>query len=236
MLFKIVPTLSLLLVGSVHSFAPSIVAHPKTCPMVLNAKKSADEVVSKPSLSVGTFVEFEEKKHRVHIGKIADVEHKSNGGTRYCVVDDDGHKFHIAEKAVHFSILPPNSPGPANQLYREFVEAQRASADELQSKLDISPDLLELAWEESLASEEASGEHAGLTPDGLIELVHSHAASTIEKYQAWRLLQSDIAHVFFKDMKDHGRITSFKVKARKTVDLAKQAFCNSHTDSDLCLV
>jgi len=202
----------------------------------LEAKKHTDDSASKHSLAVGTFVEFEEKQRRVHIGKIAEVEHKSNGGTRYSVEDSDGHRFNIADKAVHFSINPPNSPGPANQLYREFIEAQKASEDELQSKLDISPELLELAWEEALEHEEASGEHNGVTPDQLIELVHSHAASAIEKYQAWRLLQSDLAHVFFKDMKDHGRITSFKAKARKAVDVAKKVFCNSHSDSDLCLV
>jgi len=164
------------------------------------------------------------------MGKIEEVEHKSNGGTRYSVEDSDGHHFNIADKAVHFSVNPPNSPGPANKLYLELIAAQKASEAELQSKLDISPEILELAWEEALESEK------GLTPDGLIELVHSHAASAVEKYQAWRFLQSDLAHVFFKDTKDHGRITSFKVKARKAVENAKKAFCNSHEESELCLI
>ena len=42
--------------------------------------------------------------------------------------------------------------------------------------------------------------------------------------------------MFFKDIKDHGRISSFKAKARKAVDAAKQTFCNTHEKSDLCLV
>jgi hypothetical protein len=231
MFMKIIATLSLLFV-SIHSFVP--VAR-KQCLNRLDAKKNADDAPSLPSLAVGTFVEFDEKK-RFHIGKISEVEHKSNGGTRYGVEDSDGNHFNIADKAVHFSINPPNSPGPANTLYSEFVEAQQASEDELQSQLDISSDILELAWEEALENEEVSGHHNGVTPDQLIELVHSHAASTIEQYQAWRLLQSDLAHVFFKDVKDHGRVTSFKVRARKAVDTAKKAFCNTHTDSDLCLV
>ena len=222
-----------LLVGSVYSFVP--MARKETLHQ-LCAKKDSADLAPKPNLAVGTFVEFEEKQHRVHIGKIADVEHKSNGSARYTVEDSDGHRFNIADKAVHFSINPPNSPGPAKKLYNDFIEAQKASDDELQSKLDISSDILELAWEEALEYEETSGEHSNVTPEKLIELVHSHAASAIEKYQAWRLLQSDLAHVFFKDIKDHGRITSFKVKARKAVDIAKQAFCNSHLDSDLCLV
>ena len=224
--------LSLLFVPG-HSFVP---VTPKKCSVHLHAKKSSNDLAPMPDLPVGTFVEFEEKQHRVHIGKIAEVGHKMKGGTRYTVEDSDGHRFNIAEKAVHFSINPPNSPGPANQLYREFIEAQKASVDELQSQLQISPDILELAWEEALEYGEIVGEHKGVTPDQLIELVHSHAASAIEKYKAWRLLQSDLAHVFFKDIKDHGRITSFKVKARKAVEIAKQAFCNSHSDSELCFV
>lgn len=222
---KIFAALSLLLVASVQSFVP--------VPQNQCLGKTATQL---DALVVGTFVEFEEKKHRVHIGKVTDVETKSNGGVRYTVEDSDGHKFNIPDKDVHFHINPPNSPGPANQLYREFVEAQQASQDELQTKLDISPDILELAWEEALEYEEISGEHSGVTPDQLIELIHSHAASAIEKYQAWRLMQSDLAHVFFKEMKDHGKITSFKVKARKAVEIAKQTFCNSHTESELCLV
>lgn len=234
MFTKSIITISFLF-GSVSSFVP---VTRKEClnrhKISLGSKK--DDTVLSPALPVGAFVEFEEKKHRVHIGKIAEVEHKSNGATRYGVEDSDGHHFNIADKAVHFSIIPPNSPGPASVLYNKFIEAQQASEDELQSQLDISPELLELAWEEALEHEDVSGEHNGVTPDQLIELVHSHAASAIENYQAWRLLQTDVAHVFFKDMKDHGQVTSFKVKARKAVDTAKKAFCNTHDDSDICLV
>jgi hypothetical protein len=96
--------------------------------------------------------------------------------------------------------------------------------------LDISPGLLEMAWEESNMEDE------DLTPSSLVELVHAHAGSAIEKYMAWRLLQTESGHVFFKEIKDHGRIVSFKAKAKTAVDAAKQAFCNSHPQSDLCLV
>lgn len=234
MFTKIFVILSLLF-NSVSSFAPATKCSVRN-EVCLNAKKHSGDAPSNPSLAVGTFVEFEEKHHRVHIGKIAEVEHKTNGSTRYGVEDSEGHHFNIPEKAVHFSINSPNSPGPANQLYHELIDAQKLSEEELQSKLDISPEILELAWEEALEYEDINGEHDDLTPEKLIELVHSHAASAIEKYQAWRLLQSDVAHVFFKDIKDHGRITSFKVKARKATETAKKAFCNSHADSDLCLI
>ena len=232
MFVNVIRILSILF-ASGHAFVP---ATKKNCLVRLDAKKISNDLAPTPALPVGTFVEFEEKQHRVHIGKIMDVGRKINGGARYTVEDSQGHRFNIAEKAVHFFINPPNSLGPANQLYHEFVEAQKASEEQLQSQLAISPDILELAWEEILEYEQIMGEHKVVTPDDLIELVHSHTASAIEKYQAWRLLQSDLAHVFFKDIKDHGRITSFKVKARKAVETAKKAFCNSHSESELCFV
>ncbi|CAJ1968217.1 unnamed protein product [Cylindrotheca closterium] len=222
--------LCLLLESSlVESFQP--VTKPLHQAFALSSKKDgdADPVVQQQGYAVGTFVEFEEK-NRVHIGTIAEKENKASGGARYKVVDKDGHKFSIADKAVAFAMHAPNSPGQAAKLFDEFCAAQQASEKDLETKLEISPELLEMAWEES------NLEETDMTPSSLVELVHAHAASAIEKYMAWRLLQSDAAHVFFKDIKDHGRVVSFKAKASKAVDAAKQAFCNTHEDSDICLV
>ena len=135
------------------------------------------------------------------------------------------------ENPLIFLTRPCGSPGAASKLFEDFVSAHDASEESLQSKLDISPELLEMAWEESNESED----HI-LTPSNLVEVVHSHAASAIEKYMAWKLLRTDLAHIFFKEIKDHGRVVSFKAKARKAVDAAKQAFCNSHDDNEICLV
>lgn len=202
----------------------------KTSSLVLSSKKGSDDVTMQNAFAIGTFVEFEEKG-REHIGTIAKQEHKSSGGARYQVVDNNGKSFNVPDKAVKFAIHPPNSPGQAAKLFDEFVSAHDASEESLQTNLDISPELLEIAWEESAETED----HI-LTPSFLVELVHSHAASAIEKYMAWKLLRTETAHVFFKEIKDHGRVVSFKAKARKAVDAAKQAFCNSHEDSDMCLV
>jgi hypothetical protein len=198
--------------------------------LALFAKKTEDEAaVLQQAYEVGTFVEFEEK-NRVHIGTISEKEHKSNGGARYKVVDKEGKYYSIPNKAVHFAMIAPNSPGQATKLFYAFCDALDASEKELEAKLEISAEFLELAWEEFNMGDE------DLTPDSLVELVHSHAASAIEKYMAWRLLQTESGHVFFKEIKDHGRIVSFKAKAKTAVDAAKQVFCNSHPESDLCLV
>jgi len=231
MIMRSILTLTFLTFGSVSSFLPTTKTLNRNG-ICLDSKKKSDEQNHQSIFAAGAFVEFDEKK-RVHVGKITHLEHKSNGSARYDITDSDGKHFQISDKAVHFAIMPPNSPGPADKLFQEFCEAQKASEDDLLTQLDISPEILELAWEDALESDGKD-----VTPENLIELVHSHAASSIEKYQAWRLLQSDISHVFFKDMKDHGRVSSFKVKARNSVDAAKISFCMDagHAHSEICLV
>jgi hypothetical protein len=205
-------------------------AYTKTVSSLASKKGSADADVEQHAYPVGTFIEFEEKS-REHIGKIEKAEHKSSGRARYQVVDDAGKHFDIADKAITFAINAPNSPAASEKLFGEFVAAHDSTEASIQSQLDINSELLEMAWEESGEMED----HL-LTPAALIDLVHSHAASAIEKYMAWKLLRTDVSHVFFKEIKDHGRVVSFKGKARKAVEAAKQAFCNSHEDSDICLV
>ncbi|KAK1738078.1 hypothetical protein QTG54_011372 [Skeletonema marinoi] len=209
---------------------------PSTSVSLHGKKDSSDEVVQQQAFSAGSFIEFEEKK-RIHVGKIDAVEHKSSGGARYTVIDSEGKKFNIADKSVRYSMACPNSPGQANKLYEEFISAQDTPMKSLQESLDVSPELLEMAWEE--ATEELDGEaHADLTPSSFVELVHAHAASAMEKYLTWKLLQSDMAHVFFKEIKSHGRIVAFRAKPRKAVDNAKDMFCRDqdNEDNELCFV
>jgi len=125
----------------------------------------------------------------------------------------------------------PNAPGQATKLYDEFCAAQETPLASIQEAIDVSPDLLEMAWEE------AADEEANLTPASFIELLHAHKASAMEKYMAWKLLQSEQAHIFFKEIKDHGRVVSFKAKTRKAVDNAKDVFCRTHQDNnEICFV
>jgi hypothetical protein len=199
---------------------------------LLNSKQdSDDEIVQQRAFSVGTFVEFQEKA-RTHIGKIDSVEHKSTGGARYQITDSEGKKWSsIADKAVQYSMPCPNSPGQAKKLWNEFCRAQDAPVDTLENQLEITPELLEMAWEEA-----AEDEDHLVTASSLIELVQGHAASAMEKYLAWKLLKTETAHVFFKEIKDHGRVVAFKAKTRKHVEAAKEAFCKSHDDNEICLV
>ncbi|KAL7444116.1 hypothetical protein ACHAXM_009866 [Skeletonema potamos] len=201
-------------------------------------KDSGDDVVQQHAFSVGSFIEFEEKK-RIHVGKIDAVEHKSSGGARYSVTDSEGKKFNIPDKSVLYSMPAPNSPGQATKLYEDFIRAQDAPMQTLQKSLDVTPELLEMAWEE--ASEEAEDQHqahADLTPASFVELVHAHAASAMEKYLTWKLLQSDMAHVFFKEIRSHGRVVAFRAKKKKEVDNAKDMFCRDidNSDNELCFV
>jgi len=217
--------------GAASAFVQPQFAAPRAAiPLYSSKQKDGDEVVQQKALPVGTFVEFEEKK-RTHIGKVEEVEHKSTGGARY-VIDSEGKKFDVADKDVLYSMPCPNSPGQADKLFQEFLRAQDAPADTLHEKLQITPELLEMAWEEAAEEE---GDHL-LTASSLIELVQGHAASAMEKYLAWQLLKTETAHVFFKEIKDHGKVVAFKAKTRKAVEDSKAAFCASHEDNELCFV
>jgi len=199
----------------------------------IHSKKDAGhDVVQQVAFAVGSFVEFSEKK-RIHIGKIDTAEHKSSGGARYQVIDSEGKKFNVPDKDIRYSMVCPSSPGQATKLYDEFCAAQESPLPSIQETIDVSPDLLEMAWEE--AAEE--GESHLLTPASFIELVHAHAGSSMEKYLAWKFLQSEQSHIFFKEIKSHGRVVSFKAKTRKAVDAAKEVFCRTHQDdNEICFV
>jgi len=185
------------------------------------SKMSSDDIPQK-LLASGTIIEFIEKK-RMHAGKIITVQHKSNGAARYDVEDHDGHKFNIADKAVSYSMpISANEERNIKKIFDEFAATLEEPETKLRSDLDISPELLEMAWEEKIEDELQE-----LTPDYLIDLIHSHTASKLETYRAWKLLRTDMAHVFFKELKDHGRVVAFKAKAQKAVDAAKETYCKN---------
>jgi hypothetical protein len=191
----------------------------------------AEDKADKSVLSVGTLIEFTEKS-RVHFGRVLVSESKSKGGARYEVEDAEGKHYSIADKAVSYTVPGPTSDSLSNKLLVDLAHAQIATDPELRHDLDISADLLEMAWEETI-----DGDDEALTPTSLVQLVHSHTADALESYMAWRLLRQDVGHVFFRELKESGRVVSFKAKARKAVDAAKKAFCDHHDDEEeLCFV
>jgi hypothetical protein len=193
------------------------------------------------AFSIGSFVEFEEKK-RTHVGKIVEsVQHKGSSSPRYQIVDSEGQQWHdVADKAVLYNMAAPNSPGPAQQLFTEFCRAQNIPLDSLQEQLDITPSLLEMAWDEAVQNDDSTDtdrQHLVMTSSSLIEVVQGHPASAMEKYLAWKLLQTEMAHVFFREIKDHGRVVAFKAKTRKAVAASRAAFCQDHHDDhEICFV
>jgi len=195
------------------------------------ADKDSDAVVEQKAFSPGSIIEFQEK-NRIHVGKILQVERKSNGAVRYEVEEFPTGKHHnIADKEVSFSIPPPTNDKKAEKLLEQLEHAHELDEEDLRKELDISPELLEIAWEETVESEEMEE----LTPKQLVEIVHSHDANPIEKYEAWRLLRSDIGHVFFKDLKENGRVVAFKAKPKKSVEASKEAFCaNNEEEEEFC--
>ena len=70
------------------------------------------------------------------------------------VIDSEGKKFNIPDKDVRYSMSCPNSPGQANKLYDEFCQAQEAPLKSIQDQIEVSADLLEMAWEETAEENE----------------------------------------------------------------------------------
>ncbi|EJK63287.1 hypothetical protein THAOC_16069 [Thalassiosira oceanica] len=198
----------------------------------LSSKKDAEVAVTSAFAS-GSFVEFREKS-RTHVGKIESVQHKTSGGARYTIIDSSNHKYNVPDKDVTYAMPCPNSVGKAAKLYEDLCRAQESPLETIQDELDVSPDLVQMAWEEAVEDETHN-----LTPAEFVELVHAHTPSAMEKYLAWKLLQSEMSHVFFKEIKDKGRVVSFKAKTKKSVDAAKDVFCRQHvddTESQICFV
>lgn len=215
---------------------PFLYVLPKTSRVVLHkgadngdAGDKAAEVVLKQAFSPGTLVEFCEKK-REHIGKITQVAHKSNGGARYEVEEvSTGKQFSIADKEVSFGLPAPNNEKQTEKLLAELEKAHAMHQAELVKVLDITPDLLEMAWEEALESEDNKD---SITAKALVELVHAHSPNPIEKYEAWRLLRSDLGHVYFKELKENSRVVAFKAKSRSSVEASKDTFVKQHESDD----
>ena len=66
------------------------------------------------------------------------------------------------------------------------------------SEMLMSAETLELAWEAA-----AEDPDHPLTAKSFIDLVHSRSPkSALETYQSWRLLCTDMSHVFFKALKE----------------------------------
>ena len=55
--------------------------------------------------------------------------------------------------------------------------------------------------------------------------------TSVERYRAFRLLSSDLGHVFFKSLSG----AKFKLKAAKAVQASKDAYCRQH-DVEFCFV
>jgi hypothetical protein len=199
------------------------------CTRIASAK-DADIERNHPVFPPGTIVEFTEK-NREHVGKIIELERKKNSGaTRYDVEEfPSGKHFSIADKEVTFTIPAPTNIKQADKLLEQLEHAHAISEEELSKELDLTPELLEMAWEESTATD--GGHEEVLTPNQLVELVHSHKANHIEKYEAWRLLRSEIGHIFFKEIKENGRVVAFKAKPRDSVEASKHTFWNNHKDN-----
>ena len=182
-------------------------------------------------LSEGTICEFSEKGGKTFVGVIKSSESKSKGGARYELADETGALHSIAEKQLTFvgKVVEPKNIA---KTLGEFADTLHANSKNLCNQLGIDAELFMLAWE--TAAEEEEGD---LYVDGFFQHMLSRKTNSLEeRYKAWRLLTSDVGHLFFKELKTNGRVDHWKAKTVKAVDAAKQQFCASHDEPEFCFV
>jgi len=232
--FRPVVSVALTMLAPIYAFIGPTGASRKPHFVICRSKHSViDGLDPNPALPVGAFVEFEEKGRR-HMGRVRVMEHKINGGVRYMVHDVLHNEFNIADKQVSFSVPAPVNDKKALLEFDQLCAVLACSDQNLRERLNVSSDLLEMAWEETLGS---SDHEAVVTPCSFFDLLHSYSADHVETYAVWRFLRTEIAHVFFKELKNHGRVVSFKAKDIKAVEAAKAAYCHSHPDgAEFCYV
>jgi hypothetical protein len=207
--------------------------HPRT--RLLTAKNDGDEPApqqASANIAVGSICEFHDPKHgsgkkQAVLGVCEGSSFKAKGGEVISLVDAGGKKHTVASKAIHI-VLPPSkgkSVDPAELLapYAEIAEKDSMS-------LGVEPDLLELAWEMSLAEEAKE-----VSPKQIMGMIDETLyQSALDRYKAFRLLTSDLGQVFFKSLSGN----AFKPRSESAVQSTKMAWCHapSHETEEFCFV
>jgi len=194
--------------------------------------KAADvDEDDKPQLHLeplGAIVEFDDGKHdRSVLGIVSSAEAKAKGGARYTVVDSNSVLHSVPGKSIHCSFSPDakiKKGDPAVQLEAFEKVHELAPTD-----LGVEAEDLELAWEFFSEEEEKTEWSARAILQAIDETL---CRSSIEKYKAFRLLNSDLGHIFFKTLSG-GR---YKLKSPKAVQASKENWCRAHDELDYCLV
>lgn len=177
------------------------------------------------ALSDGSICEFEDGKGRAQVGLVRSSKASGAKGFVYELVDAEEHVHTIATKAIHVAFAPNlkiKTTKPA-EILKEFVAVARAKP----ADLGIDASLLGLAWE--MCAEEDVPSHS--TASIFNKIDPSLMESSVAQYKAYRLLASDIGHLFFKVLHstDHAH-REYKARTADAVATTKKAWCDSLGD------
>mmetsp|Transcript_17810 Transcript_17810/g.54794 ORF Transcript_17810/g.54794 Transcript_17810/m.54794 type:complete len:214 (-) Transcript_17810:105-746(-) len=202
---------------AVEAFAPRHAFRQQT--RCLAKKEDEGEVVVQiQALAKGTVVEFVHNKHTM-LGVVEDHMVKAKGGLRYEIKTAD-EKVHagVAPKDINFS-----AAGAKKQL------AAKADVLDTAAPLLVDAELLELAYEVAAEDDQV------LRVKDVAALLDA-GSDPVDLYRTFRVLSNELGKVFFAKAK--GEAAAFKVRAKKTVEAAKQSLCGNAGDdyADFCLV
>jgi hypothetical protein len=191
-----------------------------------NTPDDTPEIRPDIQVSKMSVVEFHDdnKKGTPVLGLVEGAEYKAKGGARIMIIDASGSKHTIKENSIHINLgVYKGKLVEPSDILKEYNAVMQTEA----SKLGVDVIDLEMAWE--LCAEEGHN----FSAKGILSLVdESFFKSTIDKYKAFRLLTSDIGHIFFKKVSND----AFKPKAQKSVQASKEQWCREQTELDWCFV
>lgn len=198
-------------------------AVPASRSVVTRMKQAAEErePVELPKIGTGSICEFHDPKHGSGacppvLGIVTGCEAKAKGGARVLLVDMDGGKHTVGEKAIHV-VLPPfkgKSTEPA-----EILQDYAQVLDLESTKIGIDAELLELAWSECAESEKRE-----FSPKTIVQMIdESMCKSPLDMYKAFRVVSGDLGKIFFKALGNN----KFKAKNLKAVKASKDNWCRA---------
>jgi len=189
-------------------------------------KKTAEDVEGY-SIDTSSIVEFHDPNQKECIlGIVESCEARAKGGAKVAIIDADGQKHSVDNKAIHISLgVYKGKLKEPSDILKEFISISTADP----TKLGVEPETLEMAWE--LCAEDSAA--SSFSAKSILSLIdESLYQSQVGKYRAFKLLTSDIGKVFFKTLSN----VEFKAKKRAAVEASKQNWCHEARNEEFCMV
>jgi hypothetical protein len=173
-------------------------------------------------LTEGMICEFEDCHGRPVLGFVQSAKPSGQKGAVYQIVDAEEYVHTVPAKAISIT-FPPDTKSKAtkpSEILKHFIAITECKPTEL----GVDVGLLDLAWE--MCAEEDVPSH---TSGAIFEEIDEKLVQgSLQRYKAYRLLASDIGHIFFKVLHAHDHEhREYKAKTADSVAKSKELWCKA---------